>query len=157
MFNHEVCGQLSLPNIRKTFPNSKLWTIICILCQRIGYSFDSEEDMGLKCESYLPSSSMSNIYVLIIKSQLSNDVNCNVKFQKMRIPLFMFYSIFPWGYHTNPKFAILRDFAEEWILEICQKVPSRENYGISFNVTPCKIKKCTSVSVHLPCLKFFWH
>ena len=85
MFHHEVCGRLSLPKIRKTFPNSKLWTIICILCQRIGYSFDSEEDMGLKCESYLPSSSMSNIYVLIIKSQLSNDVNCNVKFQKMRI------------------------------------------------------------------------
>ena len=133
------------------------WTIICILCQRIVYSFNFEGDIGLKCESYLPSSSMWNIYVLVIKSHLSNDVNFNFKFQKMRIPLFMFYSIFPWGYHTNPKFAILRDFAEEWILEIRQKVPSRENYGISFNVTPCKIKKCTSVSVHLPCLKFFWH
>ena len=85
MFHHEVCGQLSLPNIRKTFLNSKPWTIICILCQRIGYSFDFEEDIGLKCESYLPSSSMSNIYVLIIKSQLSTDVNCNVNIQKMRI------------------------------------------------------------------------
>ena len=121
MFHHEICGQLSLPNIRKTFPNSKLWTIICILCHRIVYSFDFEGDIGLKCESYLPSSSMWNIYVLIIKSQLSNDVNCNVKFQKMRIPLFMFYSIFPWGYHTNPKFAILRDFAEECIPEIRQE------------------------------------
>ena len=121
MFHHEVCGQLSLPNIRKTFPDSKLRTIICILCHRILYSFDFEEDIGLKCESYLPSSSMSNIYVLIIKSQLSNDVNCNVKFQKMRIPLFMFYSIFPWGYYTNPKFAILRDFAEECIPEIRQE------------------------------------
>ena len=85
MFHHEVCGQLSLPNIRKTFPNSKLWTIICILCHRIVYSFDFEGDIGLKCESYLPSSSMWNMYVLIIKSQLSNDVNCNVKFQKMQI------------------------------------------------------------------------
>ena len=119
MFHHEVCGQLSLPNIRKTFPNSKLWTII--LCYRIVYSFDFEGDIGLKCESYLASSSMWNIYVLIIKSQLSNDVNCNVKFQKMRIPLFMFYPIFPWGCHTNPKFAILRDFAEECIPEIRQE------------------------------------
>ena len=119
MFHHEVCGQLSLPNIRKTFPNSKLWTII--LCYRIVYSFDFEGDIGLKCESYLASSSMWNIYVLIIKSQLSNDVNCNVKFQKMRIPLFMFYSIFPWGYHTNQKFAILQDFAEECIPEIRQE------------------------------------
>ena len=121
MFPHEVWGQLCLPNIRKTFPNSKLWTIICILCHRIVYSFDFEGDIGLKCESYLPSSSMWNMYVLIIKSQLSNDVNCNVKFQKMRIPLFMFYSIFPWGYYTNPKFAILRDFAEECIPEIRQE------------------------------------
>ena len=121
MFHHEVCGQLSLPNIRKTFPDSKLRTIICILCHRILYSFDFEGDIGLKCESYLPSSSMWNIYVLVIKSHLSNDVNFNFKFQKMRIPLFMFYSIFPWGYHTNQKFAILQDFAEECIPEIRQE------------------------------------
>ena len=121
MFPQEVCGQFSLLNIRKTFPNFKLWTIICILCQIIVYSFDFEGDIGLKCESYLPSSSMWNIYVLIIKSELSNDVNCNVMFQKMRIPLLMFDSIFPWGYHTNPKFSILRHFAEEWITEIRQE------------------------------------
>ena len=121
MFHHEVCGQLSLPNIRKTFPDSKLRTIICILCHRILYSFDFEGDIGLKCESYLPSSSVWNIRVQIIKSDLSNDVNFNFKFQKMRIPLFMFYSIFPWGYHTNQKFAILRDFTEECIPEIRQE------------------------------------
>ena len=121
MFHHEVCGQLSLPNIRKTFPDSKLRTIICILCHRILYSFDFEGDIGLKCESYLPSSSMWNIYVLVIKSHLSNDVNFNFKFQKMRISLFMFYSIFPWGYHTNMKFAISQDFAEECIPEIRQE------------------------------------
>ena len=36
-----------------------------------------------------------------------------------------------------------------------KKVPSRENHGISFNVTPCEIKKGTSVGVHLLCLIFF--
>ena len=121
MFHHEVCGQLSLPNIRKTFLDSKLRTIICILCHRILYSFDFEGDIGLKCESYLPSSSVWNIRVQIIKSDLSNDVNFNFKFQKMRIPLFMFYSIFPWGYHTNPKFAILGDFTEECIPDVRQE------------------------------------
>ena len=30
----------------------------------------------------------------------------------MRIPLFMFYSKFLFGHHTNPRLTILRDFAE---------------------------------------------
>ena len=33
-----------------------------------------------------------------------------VYIQTMQIPLFMFYSTFPCGYHTNPKLAILLDF-----------------------------------------------
>ena len=41
-----------------------------------------------------------------------NDVNSKVNFQKMRSPLFMFYSKFLFGHHTNPRLAILRDFAE---------------------------------------------
>ena len=33
----------------------------------------------------------------------------------MQIPLFMFYSKFSCGCHTNPELAILRDFAEGFI------------------------------------------
>ena len=33
----------------------------------------------------------------------------------MRIPLFMFYSKFVCGHHTNPRRTILRDFAEVYI------------------------------------------
>ena len=51
------------------------------------------------------------MYVLINKSQLNNDVNSKVIFQKMRIPLFMFYLKFSCGHHTNPKLSILWDFA----------------------------------------------
>ena len=52
------------------------------------------------------------IYTRINKSQLNNDVNSKVSFQKMRIPLFTLYSKFLCGCHANPRLAILRDFAE---------------------------------------------
>ena len=93
--------------------------------------------------------------MLIIKSQLNNDVNCNGNFQKKRIPLFMFNSKCPCGYHTNPKLAILQDFAEECILEIRKESTQSRKSWNSFNVTPCEIKKGTSVGVHLLCLIFF--
>ena len=55
--------------------------------------------------------------MLIIKSQLSNDVKSIKKFskkkkKKIRIPLFMLYSTFFCGCHMNQRLAILRDFAE---------------------------------------------
>ena len=53
-------------------------------------------------------------YVLISKSQL-NDVISKVNFQRMRIPLFMFYLTFSCGHYTTSKFAISRDFAEGFI------------------------------------------
>ena len=49
------------------------------------------------------------MYVLINKSKLNNGVNSTVNFQKMQI---LFYSKSKFGRHTNPKLAILRDFAE---------------------------------------------
>ena len=67
----------------------------------------------------------------------------------------MFDSKFPCGYHTNRKLAIFGTLQKSIFQKSIKKVPSGENYGISFNVTPCGIKKSTSVSVHLPCFKFF--
>ena len=43
--------------------------------------------------------------MLISKSQLNNIVNDKINFQKKQIPLFMFYSKFSGGRHTNPKLA----------------------------------------------------
>ena len=44
------------------------------------------------------------MYVKYInKSQLNNDVKGKEGLQKMQIPLFMFYSKFLCGRHTNPK------------------------------------------------------
>ena len=53
-----------------------------------------------------------NMYVLINKSQLNCNVNSKVNFQKMRVLLFMLYSKFLCGRHTNTQLAVLRDFAE---------------------------------------------
>ena len=41
------------------------------------------------------------MYVLINKSQLNNNVNSEVNFQKMRIPLFMLYSKLVWSSHVS--------------------------------------------------------
>ena len=56
---------------------------------------------------------MWNMYVRIIKSQL-NDVHYNGKFSDNAnsiVYVLLFYSTSPCGYHTNPKLAILQDFA----------------------------------------------
>ena len=81
------------------------------------YSFEFAGYIGPKWAKtfYLQSSCIWNTYLLINKSQLNNDINNKEKFQKMRIPLFMLYSKFFCGYHTNPRLATLRDFAEVWI------------------------------------------
>ena len=50
-----------------------------------------------------------------VMKELNNDVNIKVNFQKMWIPLYIFYSKFSCARHTNPKFfgtlqkAVLRN------------------------------------------------
>ena len=57
---------------------------------------------------------MGNKYIVLIsKSQLNNEVNSNVDFQKM------FYSKFSCSRHTNWKLAILQDFAEGSVGIVC--------------------------------------
>ena len=94
--------------------------------------------------------------MLIIKSQLNNGVNCNINFQEKK----GFHCLcFTRNFHVV--ITQIQNLRFNGTLQKCvfrksvKKVPSRENYGISVNVTPCEIKKSTSVSVHLPCLKFF--
>ena len=64
---------------------------------------------------------MSNTYASIIKSQLNHGINNKVSFQKMRIPLFMFCLNFSGERQTNPKLAILRDFAKGRVHKESQK------------------------------------
>ena len=52
------------------------------------------------------------MYVQTNKSQLNNDSNSIVNFQKMHISLFVFYSKFLGDRHTNPMRFFLWDFVE---------------------------------------------
>ena len=62
---------------------------------------------------------MSNMYVLVNRSQLDNDVNTKASFQKMRIPFYMIYLKFLCGRHIIQGLVVLPDFAE-----VCIKFPS---------------------------------
>ena len=52
------------------------------------------------------------MYILINKSQLNHDISSEVNFQKMQIPLFMFYSTISCDRHTNSKLTILWNLGE---------------------------------------------
>ena len=70
----------------------------------------------------------------------------------MRIPLFMFYSKFLFGHHTNPRLTILRDFAEvsvkfRSLLQSSLSSESIKKSRLNFRVSLWKTK--------LVCLVFF--
>ena len=96
---------------------SKLWTIKNLMPQnsiplnrKVSLAWNGLKYFTYKvylCETYMCYSKNLNS---------NNNVDSNVNFQKIHIPLFLFYSKFLYGRHTNLKLAILREFAEGCVI-----------------------------------------